>query len=108
MVNDLDRIIISRWRLSSHNLHVETGRYKQPKIDHENRKCIICSIVEDEFHALFICRAHYLIRLDYNDILERYRNVQEILNPLSEHDAKVIAEYIRRIEKNMDTLKMLQ
>lgn len=108
MINDLDRILISRWRLSSHKLYIETGRHKRPKIVRENRKCIICATLEDENHALFICRAHYIIRLEFIDLLKRYKNVQEILNPTCVNDVKPIAEYIRRIEKNMATLKMLQ
>ena len=59
--DDENRIIISRWRLSSHKLHIETGRYKIPKVPTADRKCQICNILEDEYHALFSCIAHVFI-----------------------------------------------
>ena len=38
-------------RLSSHRLEVEIGRWAKPTaILFENRKCILCGNVEDEYH----------------------------------------------------------
>ena len=53
MINDKDRKIITRWRLSSHHLYIETGRYKNPPVVREERKCVICEEVEDEEHVRF-------------------------------------------------------
>ena len=55
LVDDEDRTIISRWRLSSHKLFIETGRYKIPKIDRNSRLWKLCGVIEDEYHALFTC-----------------------------------------------------
>ena len=43
-----------RFRISSHNLHIETDRYTQPKTPADLRKCIYCNAdaVEDETHLL--------------------------------------------------------
>ena len=59
--NERSRIILTKWRLSSHKLSVETGRYAVPTIPRERRLCIICFEIEDEHHALFICKAHLFI-----------------------------------------------
>ena len=51
------RIAMSRFRLSSHNLNIETGRYKQERIERSMRKCQLCNHqdIEDEYHFLLIC-----------------------------------------------------
>ena len=52
--------------MSSHRLEIETGRWAKPnKIIRENRKCHVCSTLEDEFHFLFECCL-------YNDFRKRY------------------------------------
>ena len=61
-VNDEDRMLITRWRLSCHQLHIETGRYKHPKIERDERICVVCPVLEDENHALFKCYAHSFVR----------------------------------------------
>ena len=58
MVDDRHRILITRWRLSCHDLFIETGRYKVPPITRADRTCKVCGVLEDELHALFICSAH--------------------------------------------------
>ena len=35
--------------------------------------CLICLVVEDENHALFVCKAHELIRFRYRDLFQVYR-----------------------------------
>ena len=101
------RVMITRWRLSCHQLRIETGRYERPKLTRDERTCTICNIVEDEHHALFDCSAHTFIRLHYVDILSRYTTVQTILNPISTDDANKIGKYILEIERNMEVLKMV-
>ena len=108
MINDSNRKIITRWRLSSHPLFIETGRYKVPIIPKEDRVCIICSVIEDENHALFNCVAHSFLRVKHKEIYDKYPNTAAMLNPKTEEDIKKVAEYIKAIEKNMDTLKMVR
>ena len=79
------RIIITKWRLSSHHLRIETGRYQTPKLPRINRTCSICSTkIEDEFHAIFVCPLYMNVRTKYRDLLLK------ILNPTSVGDAKMV------------------
>ena len=108
MINDKDRKIITRWRLSSHHLYIETGRYKNPPVVREERKCVICEEVEDEEHALLKCRAHEHTRNIYSQLLLKYPGVRTLLNPQNVDDINRIARYLREIEKNMKTFKLVQ
>ena len=47
------RIGITKIRLSSHSLYVERGRWL--KIQKDKRVCIICNVIEDEYHCLVEC-----------------------------------------------------
>jgi hypothetical protein len=55
---------IARFRVSSHNLRIETGRHEIPKIPPEERICDKCdNEVEDELHSLLICRKNITARI---------------------------------------------
>ena len=101
------RTVITRWRLSCHSLRIQTGRYQRPKLSRNERTCIACNIMEDEYHSLFQCSAHTFIRLRYVNILSIYQTVQAILYPNTIEDAHTIGRYIIEIEKNMESLKMV-
>ena len=51
---------IARFRISSHNLRIETGRHEKPKIPSEDRTCLKCNLneVEDEIHCLVTCPSY--------------------------------------------------
>ncbi len=51
------KIALTKFRISSHNLHIETGRYERPKLEPHQRLCIYCDMqtVENEFHFLLEC-----------------------------------------------------
>lgn len=57
---------LSRFRCSSHKLNVELGRHFN--IERENRICVYCFmqkdalVIEDEFHAFFVCEKFKIIR----------------------------------------------
>ena len=54
--NTKHKIELSRFRLSSHSLMVEKGRYMRPRIERHERKCFICKDdIEDEIHLLIKC-----------------------------------------------------
>ena len=92
------RIVISRWRLSNHNLLIETGRYTRPKTPRENRLCVVCNELEDEHHAIFVCNLYNAIRVKFNTILDRYTTVSTILHPLNGDDAYKIGSLLMEIE----------
>ena len=106
MHNDEDRITITRWRLSSHPLFIETGRRKRPKIPDTERKCMICLVIEDEEHAIFHCAAHISVRYQFRELLSRYKTVKDIFDPQTVEDMGKIATMLKAIERNMEKLKL--
>ena len=59
---------LTRFRISSHNLFIERGRYETPIIPRENRWCLHCyfttgvKTLEDEIHALATCPLYNVVR----------------------------------------------
>ena len=51
---------IAKFRLSSHNLRIETGRHMRPVTPVDQRKCLNCNTdnIEDERHFLLNCKKH--------------------------------------------------
>ena len=56
--------VISKFRLSNHKLHIETGRYCRPRLPPERRTCNVCSLnaTEDEPHFLIVCPLYAHLR----------------------------------------------
>jgi len=60
------RMSLSRLRMSSHRLKVETGRWQKPTaIPFNERKCTVCLKLEDEFHFLLECPLYKDLRKTY-------------------------------------------
>ena len=59
------RIALTRFRLSSHDLAIETGRYTN--IDRKFRICTHCNmrVIENEYHFLIVCPKYITIRQKY-------------------------------------------
>ncbi len=59
------RVALSRFRCSSHDLFVETGRYSN--INRQERLCQVCDLndVEDEYHFLLVCPLYSDLRRKY-------------------------------------------
>ena len=59
------KLALSRFRLSSHNLAIETGRYSG--IAREDRLCTLCNMrmAETEFHFLLVCTHYVDLRRKY-------------------------------------------
>jgi len=56
------RICLSRSRLPSHRLFIVTGRWRKPvSVPIDDRKCIDCNILEDEYHFVLEC-------INYSDL----------------------------------------
>lgn len=106
-LDDEKRKIITRWRLSSHKLHIETGRYTNPKTVKENRTCRVCDNIEDEHHAIFKCKANRIIRDRFRSKLDlSSENIQTFLNPDTIEKATYLSAFLNEIEKNMEDLNM--
>ena len=58
---DVDVKLITKFRVSNHNLPIETGRYQN--IDRADRLCVYCdNCIGDEYHYLMICKNPNLVR----------------------------------------------
>ena len=74
-INDFNlRNVLSKFRLSSHSLEIESGRHKRPKTPVENRLCTVCdlNIVEDEVYFLLECPLYNNPRNYYLKMLVSY------------------------------------
>jgi hypothetical protein len=58
------RKYLTRIRISSHSLHVQTGRFHRNRIVRNERYCLYCNLhdVEDEYHFILICPCYIDIR----------------------------------------------
>ena len=63
--NEKLRKCLTQFRLSSHNLDIEVGRYNNTP--RENRLCKLCSqnVVESEYHFLLCCSLYSSLRREY-------------------------------------------
>ncbi|KAL4236926.1 hypothetical protein ACF0H5_005312 [Mactra antiquata] len=60
------RYSMARLRVSSHRLHIETGRWNKPRSTPINeRVCTNCHILEDEFHFILECTLYSELRNIY-------------------------------------------
>ena len=96
------RILLTRWRLSCFDLAIETGRYEGT--EHSDRLCAFCDVLEDEHHAIYVCRAYDGIRNDYRDMLEMYPSVKQLLNPQSQEMAEKVGRLLKLIEDERKSL----
>lgn len=57
---------LSKLRVSSHRLAIESGRWVRPtRIPVDERKCVNCNILEDEFHFVIECNMYTDLRIKY-------------------------------------------
>ena len=61
------RSILTKLRLSSHELRIELDRYSRNRTPKELRYCILCNVndVEDEYHFVLVCPAFTGLRKKY-------------------------------------------
>ena len=103
-INDYYRIIITRWRLSSHKLMVEVGRHRRPIVPREERVCSMCGVLEDEQHVIFTCPLYDNIRNKYEEVVTN-RTIAKFLNPDSNMVVST-ARLLYGIEKLRKDLKL--
>ena len=83
------RYALTRLRVSSHRLQIEAMRWHKPyKIPHENRKCQVCNILEDEFH--FILESPDLRALYINRYYWVRPNIPKFTEPLQSKTKRVV------------------
>ena len=85
------QISFSRFRLSSHNLLCETGRYNN--IPYDRRICTFCNmqVIENEYHFILICPIYSDLRKMYlPKIYNRWPNLQKFFSLMSSTNVKII------------------
>lgn len=97
---------LSRFRLSSHQLEIETGRYIG--LNREERLCRKCNMrmVEDEYHFLIVC-PHYndLRRKYFTNYYCQWPTIHKFVSLMSSNSEKVISKlskfiYFAQIKRN--------
>ena len=76
-IDERKRIMFTRFRLSSHGMKIETGRWA--RIDRENRSCD-CEEIQDEYHVLFNCIKSDDTRSKYSVNEELYNSLGDLMN----------------------------
>ena len=62
IINVKYRNALTRYRTSSHKLRVETGRWVRP-LPHAEKKCVVCGVLDDEYHFVIKCEMHTLLTM---------------------------------------------
>ncbi|MCG8049040.1 MAG: hypothetical protein N0E48_26130, partial [Candidatus Thiodiazotropha endolucinida] len=108
LVNVKHRRAITKLRLSSHNLLIETGRHRQ--IERADRKCVYCNLndIEDELHFILICPQYtdirqLFIKKYYYTRPNMFKLVQLFNNENMTH-LKNLAKYIIQALKHRNSL----
>jgi len=92
---------LTRFRISSHSLRIETGRNKKNKIDRNERYCIYCGSrdIEDTYHFICICPCYSTLRSKYIDQFYFVRpsvfKFNLLLGTTNKHDLSNLAKYIK-------------
>jgi len=86
------RIALSRLRVSSHRLAIESGRWRKPEsVPFDQRVCSLCNVLEDEFHFVLKCEKYNELRSRY--IKKYYWNhpsMEKFIQLLKDENSKVI------------------
>jgi hypothetical protein len=93
-IPESSRISLSRMRLSSHYLRIETGRWsRMPK---EKRTCI-CGNIQTEEHVLISCRETEPLRAEYSTL--DYSSLHDLMGSDTEWELSV---YCQKVLMKMD------
>ena len=90
-LTESSRLAITRLRLGSHSLRIETGRWS--RTPEEQRLCQCERAIQTESHVLLECPLSEHLRSEMN---LNYNNITELLNPDKE-ELYIIASYCRQV-----------
>ena len=103
--------ILARFRLSSHNLRIETGRHLRPKVPAEKRLCLYCCLneVENEVHFLLRCPSYVCQRnklfVVCNAVIPNFSELEEndkfveLMSSKNECLLRALAQFILHADK---------
>jgi hypothetical protein len=88
VVNVKDRISMTKFRLSNHELMIEKGRHLGLEIS--ERKCPFCHSIEDETHFLIVCTNYVPLRNEFlKSVQEKLKEVK-----IEKLDDKTLLKYL--------------
>ena len=82
-IDERERLVFTRFRLCSHHLKIETGRWA--RIEKENRVCGCGTGVQDEYHVLLRCTKTDDVRRKFGVRVEEYEDVGVLMDTLDVH-----------------------
>ena len=90
---------LSKIRVSSHRLEIEAGRWVRPHSTPINdRKCLVCQVLEDEYHFIIECQRYTELRRKYIPIYYYRRpsmlKFLELINTTNVRYLKNLGSYI--------------
>ena len=100
----IQKAFLSKLRLSALPLRNETGRYERPRLDVNDRLCLVCKdgiSVEDEEHLLFHCEKYSALRQEWKIrtstpdnfcLLDKVEKFKFIFN--DSNNIKITAQYL--------------
>ena len=90
--------VFARFRLSSHKLEIESGRFNG--IPREQRHCKVCSsnLIENEYHFLLCCPQYSVIRQKHLGNMQ-WPNISKFIKLLSSSKQKVLINLCRYISE---------
>ena len=99
------RRLLTKFRVSAHNLKIEKGRYCNLEV--ENRKCDLCkNNIEDEIHFFIVCPKLDTHRKPYFQLINKYNknfnslsNCSKFIWLLSNEDKYIINILFKMLEK---------
>ena len=100
------RNCLTRFRLGSHWLQVEKGRWSRK--GREERVCLFCKergiiVVEDEYHMLKMCPSMHSVREEFAELDVENRSIEDVL---MNSRTTVVAKFLARCEAVRSTYEM--
>ena len=97
------RKLLSKFRMSSHDLEIEKGRYLKPAIPACERICKLCNTsIENEEHVLVECKTYRDLRLEYfkkTGTVQSCDTSTTFINLINSEDSNIIFYTAKYLEK---------
>jgi len=92
------RVSMPHLRLSAHSLCIETGRWEiTNSIPVNERKCLTCKFIKDEYHFVLECLMHKDLRNVYISVYYRSRpNRKELITNENENIINTLCVYFHK------------
>ncbi len=102
------RRCLTRIRLGSHGLRIETGRYGRNRIERNQRVCPLCDSgdIEDAYHFIIVCPCLNHIRSKYIATFYRRRpSVFKFTSLLSTYHKKTLVNLCKYLKESFEFRK---